>query len=45
MAGHALDEEQEAGARAVTDEAVADLAIQMRSTQQRELTELALLAG
>jgi uncharacterized protein (DUF305 family) len=42
MVGHALDGES---GRVVSDPAVVDLATQMRSTQQRELTELALLAG
>jgi uncharacterized protein (DUF305 family) len=43
MVGHAL--EGETGSGVVTDRAVADLATQMRSSQQRELTELALLGG
>jgi uncharacterized protein (DUF305 family) len=42
MVDHAVDG---VGATAVVDDAVVDLATQMRSTQQRELTELALLAG
>lgn len=43
MAGHALGDGR--GSVGVTDPAVVDLATQMRSTQQRELTELELLGG